>query len=831
MRCRHASLQLSFIAALVWVAVGCSGSEPPADASASAPPADPEETREACYASYPELAPCQDFVVEWVRGERAAELFEELDELRRERGDWTASYLTGFAHYISGTPEDRLPSIAHFEEADRLAEAAGEPAGRGQSLLMLGAVAEFQDGHVEHALRHYLQAVEQADAADDDALYVQCAWAVATIYPELGRYTDQIDWLNRALDRLGEEGDPSRRRVLLYALGNVHRKLGDWNSAKRYLEQDLESAVRDDDTYEEALALQMLGNVEMDRDPAASIPWFERCAVRAAAAELTSIRAHCEVLIGVAMVQADRLEEGRERLQATLERSLAIAEGDVEFTVQGLSNLLFLAEAHRRLGDPEPALELYRRARARAEEWRKPYFQWQVSAGLAALHVGQRHYDDAIREARRGVAEVESLRASIEDEAKRVYYLRQRSNVYTTLASALALREPDALENPFETLERVHSRTLREVLSDRFDTGPGADAASLAEIQTRLTPGDVLVEYLLGEDESLAMVVTPRAARLHRLPSRKRIEELVEAYRAALQRPLVSLDARLDPEADFRRTGAAGTELFEILLGPASGELADADRLIIVPDKQLHRLPFGTLPQKDADQSAPRFVAESYAILYLPAASFLTGQRVTRVGDVVVLAAASAQPALGLAGLSAAATEVESIRGSYPHSALHILEDGAATHAGLQAALDGPVRVLHIAGHAVLDPTAGPQVVLSADTPEGYRLLTIEEILGLAPTPPLVVLSACETGEGELVGGEGILGLVRAFRLAGSEQTVASLWKADDAAAASLMGAFHARLQRGEAPSRALAQARRELLAGGFVHPFRWGAFVLYGAD
>jgi CHAT domain-containing protein len=206
-------------------------------------------------------------------------------------------------------------------------------------------------------------------------------------------------------------------------------------------------------------------------------------------------------------------------------------------------------------------------------------------------------------------------------------------------------------------------------------------------------------------------------------------------------------------------------------------------------------------------------------------------QRVARTGDVVVLAAGAAQPALGLAELSETSTEVESIRGSYPDSGVRILEAGAATHERLQSSLEGRVRALHITGHAVLDPVAGPQIVLSSDSPEGHRLLATEDILALAPTPPLVVLSACETGEGELVGGEGILGLVRAFRLSGSSQTVASLWKADDAAAAALMGAFHARLQHGDAPSRALAHARRELLAEGFVHPFRWGAFVLYGTD
>jgi CHAT domain-containing protein len=213
-------------------------------------------------------------------------------------------------------------------------------------------------------------------------------------------------------------------------------------------------------------------------------------------------------------------------------------------------------------------------------------------------------------------------------------------------------------------------------------------------------------------------------------------------------------------------------------------------------------------------------------VLYLPAASLLVERGATTAARrVVVLAAGAADPALGLAELSEISTEVERIRRAHDPRTLRVLEGPAATYERLRHALEGPVRTLHIAGHAISDPSSGPRIVLAG------RLLSVAEILDLAPTPPLVVLSACETGEGELVGGEGILGLVRAFRLSGSTQTVASLWKADDSAAAELMGNFHAGLERGDPPSRALARARRELLARGFVHPFAWAAFVLYGAD
>lgn len=815
---------LTVILAAFWLTLILSDSELPA------PSADP---RDACNASFPELDPCVAYVHDRIDSNRFEDLLDELSELGRAHPhQWMVPFLKGYAYASSGLDDPQRLAILHFKEADRLAKEANDPAGRARALWMLGGIEERQDRRIDEALKLYLEAAGHAETSKDDRLYFSTAWAVATSYRQLGRYEEQIDWMERGLDRIGEDGDRGYRQYALYAIGNSYRKIGDWQSSMRYLQLDLDSARRHGDEEEELMALQMLGNVQLDQDPEAAIPWFEQCAERAAKAELSGLHAHCEVMIGVALVQAGQLEGGRERLVATLDRALALAENDEEETVQGVANLLYLAEAERRLGETESALKRYEQARTKASQWNKPYFYWQVSAGLASLYLGQEKYDDALREARRGVDEVESLRGALEDEEHRIYYLRQRSNAYATLGAAIAGARPKDLDAQFEALERVHSRTLRETLEDRFDLGQAIDTPPLASVQARLGDGDVVLEYLLGEEFSLLLAITKGSAKLHRLPPRKEIEEQVERYRRVVQRPLVELDARMDPEADFRRLGGVGWKLFQTLTSPEATAIAAAKRLIIVPDKQLHRLPFGTLPSSDPALDGPvRFLAASHDLLYLPAASFLLEPGSKRADKVVVLAAGSAQRSLNLAELTQAPVELASIRRSYSADRLRVLDGSSATQRSLEAAIDGSVGTLHIIGHAVLDPQAGPEIVLSSKEPGGYELLDAAGIVAMAPTPRLVVLSACETGEGELVGGEGILGLVRAFRLSGSSRIVASLWKADDAAAAKLMGAFHSRLRDGTAPAHSLALARREVLEEGFVHPFGWGGFVLYGAD
>jgi CHAT domain-containing protein len=115
-------------------------------------------------------------------------------------------------------------------------------------------------------------------------------------------------------------------------------------------------------------------------------------------------------------------------------------------------------------------------------------------------------------------------------------------------------------------------------------------------------------------------------------------------------------------------------------------------------------------------------------------------------------------------------------------------------------------------------------------------ILTSEEVLAL----PLdgtrwVVLSACDTGLGPVVDGEGVFGLRRAFRLAGARTVVMSLWEADDAAAAQWMEAlYRARLKKHASVPEAIAQAQLSVLAdrrarGASTHPYFWGAFVASG--
>ena len=107
----------------------------------------------------------------------------------------------------------------------------------------------------------------------------------------------------------------------------------------------------------------------------------------------------------------------------------------------------------------------------------------------------------------------------------------------------------------------------------------------------------------------------------------------------------------------------------------------------------------------------------------------------------------------------------------------------------------------------------------------------MREVFDLSLNADLVVLSACKTGLGQQIRGEGVMGLSRAFLCAGTASVLVSLWNVSDKSTSSFMTSFYqALVKKGMRKAAALKQARQELIQSGkFSHPYYWSPFVLIG--
>ena len=156
---------------------------------------------------------------------------------------------------------------------------------------------------------------------------------------------------------------------------------------------------------------------------------------------------------------------------------------------------------------------------------------------------------------------------------------------------------------------------------------------------------------------------------------------------------------------------------------------------------------------------------------------------------------------------------------------------------GVAVSGDPNVPIIHFATHAVINERFPLDSALVFTIPEHPKegqdngLLQAWEIFErMRIDADLVTLSACESGLGKEMGGEGLIGLVRAFQYAGARSVLASLWKVEDKATGELMKRFYTYLKGGKTKDEALRAAQIDLIhSAEYSHPRDWAAFQLNG--
>jgi CHAT domain-containing protein len=279
--------------------------------------------------------------------------------------------------------------------------------------------------------------------------------------------------------------------------------------------------------------------------------------------------------------------------------------------------------------------------------------------------------------------------------------------------------------------------------------------------------------------------------------------------------------------------------LAEILLAPLEG-LEETRRLLVVSEGALGYVPFGVLPAPGGGT-----LIDSFEIVRLPSASIVPVLRAQRSGrrfDQWALVAADPvyqdgadRSAAGLGRLPESRAEALAIQALAPEGEVEVVAGFGASRDWIESADFGSFRAVHFATHAVVDDKR-PElsgIVLSLFDENGLPrdgFLRLHDVYNLSLPVNLVVLSACETGLGKEVRGEGLLGLVRGFMYAGASAVVASTWKVDDRATRELMERFYRSYFGGRSPAAALREAQIALReTERFREPYYWAGFELQG--
>ncbi|WP_410608300.1 CHAT domain-containing protein [Amycolatopsis sp. lyj-109] len=325
---------------------------------------------------------------------------------------------------------------------------------------------------------------------------------------------------------------------------------------------------------------------------------------------------------------------------------------------------------------------------------------------------------------------------------------------------------------------------------------PQADVSTLDVVAATLPVDTALVQFAMGRTDLFSWVVTR--------------EGMIASSRFSGQHDVKAL-VRTIVEAAAHRTGHGDSadRLAALLLTPVRDAIRNCTSLFIAPAGALMRLPFAVLPWEGSVLGAgfPIVVTPSASALEAPTAPFVDAGPVVVVGDPADMAIdlVPGRPPVPLDPLPGARLEATCVARLYPGAELLLGPD--ATEDRIRPLLSR-APVAHLATHGVLDTDSplGSAVLLAAGA-----ALTTADLVGERLGHGLVVMSACHTGEGNVLRGDELLGLSRALFAAGARSAVVTLWAVDDRSAALLMTEFHRRLRAGDTEPQALRAASNYL--------------------
>jgi CHAT domain-containing protein len=177
--------------------------------------------------------------------------------------------------------------------------------------------------------------------------------------------------------------------------------------------------------------------------------------------------------------------------------------------------------------------------------------------------------------------------------------------------------------------------------------------------------------------------------------------------------------------------------------------------------------------------------------------------------------------------------ETEKIAALFKPGRREVFERDQASEEVLKKQDLADFKIIHFATHAIIDDKkpARSAIVLALDQdPAEDGLLQMREVFNLKLNAELVTLSACQTGLGQLIRGEGIEGLSRAFFYAGASSVLLSVWAINDQASYQLLERFYFHLRSSDTIMDALRKAKLDLIDSGVLsHPYYWGGFIVTG--
>lgn len=456
--------------------------------------------------------------------------------------------------------------------------------------------------------------------------------------------------------------------------------------------------------------------------------------------------------------------------------------------------------------------------------------------------------DKAIENYQRSISLLERVRSSY-SVAERAATFNNPTfrEPYWGLIRAFAKRgslsgAPEDFFTALQATERIRARQFGELLSEA--EAAQVTAAQLQALAENLPSDAVVLDYILMGRTIVVLAFTRGGRKISVIPYDR------DAFN---ERARNIADLLADSSSSLPDLNRRLRETSDLLIRDMRPLLVGKRRVLLLQDGTMNLIPFGLF---SADAKRYRPMIEDKVVQIVPSLRFLirtskqkaasSSSGLFAVGDPAYRSSFSAaglsqeemrQVSRGSSYLKyfqrlpGTRREVLSISGLFDSKNVKTLFGREATESAIKTANLYGFKYVHLATHGILGgevPGIGEPALVFADEKDEDGLLKASEAAQLKLNADMTVLSACNTGSGKLVVGEGVLGMSRAFLLAGSRSVVVSLWSVSDAATAHLMTQLYRYRRAGRSGPEALRLAALDVRKVQ-SHPVFWAPFIFVG--
>ncbi|WP_243713886.1 tetratricopeptide repeat protein [Nostoc sp. 106C] len=729
-------------------------------------------------------------------------------------------------------------ALEFYQQALAISKQIGDTAQQGTTLnnigLVYGSLAEYAK-----ALDFYQQALAIDKKIGNKAGEGVVLNNIGAVYRNLGEYAKSLDFLQQALVIRKQIGDKAGEGGNIANIGEIYRNLGQHSQALQYYQQALAIQKQIGDKAGEGTTRNNIGEAYRELK------------------EYEKALEYLQPALGLRKQIGDKSGEGQtlnnigelyrnlEKYDRALEyfqQSLAINKqiGDKAAEAGNVNNI---GEVYRNLGQDAKALEYFQQALAIVRKIGDKVGEAKTLNNIGLIYNHQGKYPEAEKTLFTAVEIWESLRPGLTD-AQKISLFENQTITYRSLQQCLIAQ--NKINSALEVADRARARAFVELLASKQLEKPNAQLnikpLKLQEIQNiAKLENSTLVQYSTLDDKLLYIwVVKPTGAisfeqvKLEKL-LKSSLQDLVINSRRGIGARGRS-DSAESISGDKQNTGNQKSQLnklYEILVKPIAQYLPKNPnaRVIFIPQESLFLIPFPALQDEQG-----KYLIDKHTILTAPAIQVLDltrkqRQNLNQSAKDVLIVGNPTMPRLPinneqLPSLPGAEEEAIKIAELFKTPAI---TGNKATETAMVEKMK-QANIVHFATHGLLDDFKGlgvPGAIALAPGGKDDGLLTSSEILDMKLKAQLVVLSACNTGGGNITG-DGVIGLSRSLITAGVKSVIVSLWSVPDNSTALLMTEFYRHLQHNSDKAAALRQAMLTTRQQ-YSNPVDWAAFTLIG--